>query len=141
MHGLVEAFALISGFAVSAWGGGHELPRSSIILCRSELPSLRSLLYLWGRFEADDPLRGVVHFSIQLSSTPISLQLIFFPSALTEMVFRDVDRQLLWIPRSFKWRARDWSLGRSSPTTRTDAGTTASHPYHASPLRLRPFPL
>ena len=51
-------------------------------------------IFLGGRFEAgeaDDPLRGVVHTSIQVGSTAVSLQLIFPPPALTEVAFGHVE--------------------------------------------------
>lgn len=51
-------------------------------------------IFLGGRFEAgeaDDPLREVVHTSIQVDSTSVSLQLIFFPSAPTEVAFGRVE--------------------------------------------------
>ena len=91
---LLQAYALIGGFAVSAWG----VPRATqdidfaVAIGASDPQDLA--LFLGGRFEAGeacDPLRGTVHASIQVGSSPVLLQLVFFPSALTKIAFRNVE--------------------------------------------------
>ena len=50
--------------------------------------------FIGGRSQAgepDDPLRGVVAASIEVEHEPISLQLVCFPSFLTELVFKHVE--------------------------------------------------
>lgn len=50
--------------------------------------------FIGGRYQADepdDPLRGVVAPSIEVEHEPISLQMVCFPSLLTELVFRHVE--------------------------------------------------
>lgn len=95
LQGLVEAFALIGGFAVSAWG----VPRATqdidfaIAIGSTNPPSLAA--FLGGRFEPgepDDPLKGFLHSSIQIGSVSISLQLILFPSSLTKITFQHVEK-------------------------------------------------
>ncbi len=94
LQGLIEAFALIGGFAVSAWG----VPRATqdidfAIAIGSNNPQTLANFF-GGQFEAgepDDPLKGVLHASIQLGSVVIPIQLILFPSSLTEITFRNVE--------------------------------------------------
>jgi len=91
---LLQAYALIGGFAVSAWGVPRATHDIDFAIAIGAADPHALAIFLGGRFEAgdaDDPLRGVVHTSIQAGSTPVSLQLIFFPSALTEVAFRHVE--------------------------------------------------
>lgn len=93
-HRLLQTYALIGGFAVSAWGVPRATHDIDFAVAIGAADPQALAIFLGGRFEvgdADDPLRGVVHTSIQVgSSTSVSLQLIFFPSALTEVAFRHV---------------------------------------------------
>jgi hypothetical protein len=93
-RGLLSRYALIGGFAVSAWG----VPRATqdidfaIAIAQADPKALAS--FIGGRYQAgepDDPLRGVVVVSIEVEHEPISLQLVFFPSLLTELTFRHVE--------------------------------------------------
>ena len=93
-RGLLSRYALIGGFAVSAWG----VPRATqdidfaIAIAQADPKALAS--FIGGRYQAgepDDPLRGVVVVSIEVEHEPISLQLVFLPSLLTELAFRHVE--------------------------------------------------
>ena len=91
---LLHAYALIGGFAVSAWGVPRATHDIDFAVAIGAADPQALAIFLGGHFEAgeaDDPLRGVVHTSIQVGSTPVSLQLIFFPSRLTEVAFRHVE--------------------------------------------------
>lgn len=91
---LLQAYALIGGFAVSAWGVPRATHDIDFAIAIGTADPQALALFLGGRFEAgeaNDPLRGVVHTSIQVGSIPVSLQLIFFPFALTEVAFRHVE--------------------------------------------------
>ena len=91
---LLQAYALIGGFAVSAWGVPRATNDIDFVVAIGAADPQALAIFLGGRFEAgeaDDPLRGVVHTSIQVGSTPVSIQLIFFPSAITEIAFRRVE--------------------------------------------------
>ena len=93
-HGLVQAYALIGGFAVSAWGVPRATQDIDFAVAIGSANPHELATFLGGRFEEgerDDPLRGVVHASLQVGSVPVSLQLIFFPSSLTEITFRHVE--------------------------------------------------
>ena len=93
-HGLIEAFALIGGFAVSVWGF-HGLLKTSILRIAIGSANPYALAtFLGSRFEPgepDDPLKGVLHSSIQVGSDSVPLQLILFPSSLTEITFRHLE--------------------------------------------------
>jgi hypothetical protein len=93
-RGLLSGYALIGGFAVSAWG----VPRATqdidfaIAIDRADQQALAT--FIGGRYQAgepDDPLRGVVAVSIEVEHEPVPLQLVCFPSLLTELVFRHVE--------------------------------------------------
>jgi hypothetical protein len=91
---LLQAYALIGGFAVSAWGVPRATNDIDFAVAIGAADPQALAIFLGGRFEAgevDDPLRGVVHTSIQFGSTAVSLQLIFFPPALTEVAFGHVE--------------------------------------------------
>ncbi len=92
-RGLLSGYALIGGFAVSAWG----LPRATqdidfaIAIDQADPQALAT--FIGGRYQAgepDDPLRGVIAVSIEVEREPISLQLVCFPSFLTELVCTNV---------------------------------------------------
>ena len=108
-QGLIEAFALIGGFAVSAWG----IPRATqdidfAIAIGSANPHTLAT-FLGGRFEPgepDDPLKGVLHTSIQVGSDSVPLQLIQFPSSLAEITFRRLETL------SVMDRLSQWCLGK-----------------------------
>lgn len=90
---LLHAYALIGGFAVSAWGVPRATHDIDFAVAIGTADPHVLAAFLEGHFEsgdAEDPLRGVLHTVIEIGSTPVSLQLIFFPSALTEITFRHV---------------------------------------------------
>jgi hypothetical protein len=92
-RGLLQAYALIGGFAVSAWGVPRATQDIDFAVAIGSANPQALATFLGGRFEAgepDDPLRGVAHASIQVGAAPVALQLIFFPSSLTKITFRHV---------------------------------------------------
>ena len=93
-HGLLEAFALIGGFAVSAWGVPRATQDIDFGIAIGSANPQALATFLGGRFEPgepDDPLKGVLHTSIQVGSVSVPLRLILFPSSLTEIAFRRVE--------------------------------------------------
>jgi len=93
-RGLLSGYALIGGFAVSAWG----VPRATqdfdfaIAIDQSDPQALAT--FVGGRYQAgepDDPLRGVVTVSIEVEREPFSLQLVSLPPALTELAFGHIE--------------------------------------------------
>jgi hypothetical protein len=93
-YGLIEAFALIGGFAVSAWGVPRATQDIDFAIAIGSANPHALAAFLGSRFEPgepDDPLKGVLHSSIQVGSDSVPLQLILFPSSLTEITFRRVE--------------------------------------------------
>ncbi len=93
-RGLLQAYALIGGFAVSAWGVPRATQDIDFAVAIGSADPQALATFLDGRYEAgdtDDPLRGVVHTSIQVGLGSVSVQLIFFTAALTDMTFRHVE--------------------------------------------------
>ena len=123
---LLHGYALIGGFAVSAW----EVPRATqdidfaIAIGAADPQALA--IFLGGHFEAgdaDDPLRGVVHTSIQVGSTSVPLQLIFFPSAYTEVAFQHIESLSIMeqVVPVVSWQALVLKLYAGGPQDKLDA--------------------
>jgi len=93
-QGLLSRYALIGGFAVSAWGVPRATQDIDFAIAIDQADPQALATFIGGRYQAgepDDPLRGVVTISIEVEHEPISLQLVCFPSLLTELVFRHVE--------------------------------------------------
>lgn len=90
---MVQAYALIGGFAVSAWGVPRATHDIDFVVAVGSSDPKALATFLGGRYEAggpDDPLRGVIHASIEVESEAVALQLIIFSSPLTEVIFRHI---------------------------------------------------
>ena len=93
-RGLLSGYALIGGFAVSAWGVPRATQDIDFAIAIAQADPQALATFIGGRYQAgepDDPLRGVVVVSIEVEREPISLQLVCFPSLLTELAFRHVE--------------------------------------------------
>ncbi|MCA9471967.1 MAG: hypothetical protein MRJ96_13415 [Nitrospirales bacterium] len=92
-QGLVEQYALIGGFAVSAWG----IPRAThdvdfAVALGTASPTALSL-YLNAEFhigDSDDPLRGVYHLGYATKGLTIPIQLILLPTEWTRIIVANV---------------------------------------------------
>ena len=89
-QGLIEAFALIGGFAVSAWGVPRATQDINFAIAIGPANPHALGTFLGGRFESGEP-EGVLHTSIRVGSVSVPLQLILFPSSLTEITFRRIE--------------------------------------------------
>lgn len=92
--GLIEAYALIGGMAVSAWG----IPRATrdldfaVALGTADPRAVADALK--GTFEpggADDPLRGVFHVAIPTGDPAVPVQLVVFPPPWPPVLFEHVE--------------------------------------------------
>ena len=90
---LLEQYALIGGFAVSAWG----VPRAThdvdiaLGLGASDPAALSRFLQAEFRLgEPDDPLRGVFRMSVSIGDQSIPVQLILLPPLWDAIVFQDL---------------------------------------------------
>jgi hypothetical protein len=93
-RGLLSRYALIGGFAVSAWGVPRATHDFDFAIAIDQADPQALATFIGGRYqvgEPDDPLRGVVTVSVEVEHEPISLQLVCFPPLLTELVFRHVE--------------------------------------------------
>ena len=79
---------------LSQLGAYRERLKTSILPLRSTRLTHRRLQHIGGRYQAgepDDPLRGVVTVSIEVEHELISLQLVCFPSLLTELALKHIE--------------------------------------------------
>lgn len=93
-RGLLSRYALIGGFAVSTWGVPRATQDFDFAIAIDQADPQALATFIGGRYQAgesDDPLRGVVTVSIEVEHEPISLQLVCFPSPLTELTFRHIE--------------------------------------------------
>lgn len=93
-RGLLSGYALIGGFAVSAWGVPRATQDFDFAIAIGHADPQALATFIDGRYQAgepDDPLRGVVIASIEIGHEPVSLQLVCLPSPLTELVFRHIE--------------------------------------------------
>ncbi len=93
-NGLLKQYALVGGFAVSAWGA----PRATrdidfAIVLGTTTPNTLSG-HLGGTYESagpDDPLRGVFSVNISHEGEDIPVQPILLPPRFNSVVFSDVN--------------------------------------------------
>ena len=94
-RGLVQGYALIGGFAVSAWGMPRATQDVDFAVAIGNTDPQALAAFLGGRYETggpDDPLQGFMHASIDVDSIAVPLQLVFFAPRFTEVIFRHVER-------------------------------------------------
>jgi hypothetical protein len=93
-RGLLSGYALIGGFAVSAWGVPRATQDFDFAIAIGQADPKALATFIGGHYQAgasDDPLRGVVTVSIEVGHESISLQLVCLPSPLTELAFRHIE--------------------------------------------------
>ena len=93
-RGYLHDFALIGGFAVSAWGvprATHDLDFAVAIGPADPQTAARFLGGQYDPGDRDDPLQGVIHISIGPDHASVPLQLVMFPPTLADMIFRHVE--------------------------------------------------
>lgn len=77
-RGLLSGYALIGGFAVSAWGAPRATQDFDFAIAIGQADPQALATFIGGRYQAgepDDPLRGVVTVSIKVGHEPVALQL------------------------------------------------------------------
>jgi hypothetical protein len=102
----------------------------------------RSLGGQYDAGEPDDPLRGVIHLTIGPPDEGVPLQLVLFPQALTELVFRDVELLSIMdrVVPTVSWQALVMlKLYAGGPQDRLDAEQIllARQPHEHEWVRLR----
>jgi len=91
--GLLQQYALIGGFAVSAWGvprATHDLDFALALGSAQPSALANHLKAEFHGADSDDPLRGVFRCDVMIEGQAIPTQLILLPPAWTDMVFQGV---------------------------------------------------
>lgn len=91
---LVEQYALIGGFAVSAWGVPRATHDVDFALALGSSDTATLGRHLRAEFEPggpDDPLRGVYRTSVTVDDFSIPIQLVLLPPVWNAIIFQDVE--------------------------------------------------
>jgi len=92
--GLLRGYALIDGFAVSAWGVPRATQDFDFAIAIGQADAQALATFLGAQYNTggpDDPLQGVIHVPVEVEGQSIPLQLVIFPSVFTELAFRHVE--------------------------------------------------
>lgn len=92
---LLSSYALIGGFAVSAWGVARATQDIdlAVALGTSEPQALAN--HLGATYEPggiDDPLQGIFRLSLTCEGQEMPVQLIVLPSKLAALAFENIER-------------------------------------------------
>jgi Domain of unknown function (DUF1814). len=93
-RGLLHHFALIGGFAVAAWGVPRATHDFDFAIALGASDPRAAAEFLGGEYEAgdaEDPLQGVIHLSLGPAPASVPVQLVIFPPAFADLVFRHVE--------------------------------------------------
>jgi Nucleotidyl transferase AbiEii toxin, Type IV TA system len=93
-RGLVDQYALIGGFAVSAWGIPRATHDIDFVLALGSAEAASLAAHLHAEFhagESDDPLRGVFRMSVTVDHLSVPVQLVLLPPAWNTVVFAHVE--------------------------------------------------
>jgi len=88
-RGLLKEYALIGGFAVSAWGisrATHDIDFALALGSADPVALSRHLRAEYRRGEPHDPLQGVYRIRVAVKDHEIPVQLIVFPPAWTPII-------------------------------------------------------
>lgn len=92
---LLSSYALIGGFAVSAWGVARATQDIDLAVALGTSEPQALAVYLGATYEPggiDDPLRGVFRLSLSCKGQEIPVQLIVLPSKLAALAFTNIER-------------------------------------------------
>ena len=107
---LVKQYALIGGFAVSAWGVPRATHDVDFAVALGTANASAVAQFLEAEFrpgEPNDPLRGVFTLHIAAGDRSIPVQLILLPPAWNAIIFRNVESLSLFdiALRVVSWQA------------------------------------
>jgi hypothetical protein len=91
---LLRSYALIGGFAVSAWGVARATQDIDLAVALGPSEPQALAAYLEAAYEPgdiDDPLRGVFRLTLACKGQSVPVQLIVLPSKWVDIVFRGVE--------------------------------------------------
>ena len=92
--GVLQAYALIGGFAVSAWGVSRATQDIDLAVALGTAHPQALASYLSAAYEsgdADDPLEGVFHFAIESVGQEVPVQLIVLRPKWAQVAFAGVE--------------------------------------------------
>ena len=92
--GLLQAYALIGGFAVSAWGVSRATQDVDLAVALGSAQPQALASYLNAMYEAgdaDDPLQGVFHLTIRCEGQGVPVQLIVLRPNWANMAFAAIE--------------------------------------------------
>lgn len=92
-NGLLQAYALIGGFAVSAWGVSRATQDIDLAVALGTSAPQALSTHLGAAYEAgdaDDPLQGAFHLTIETNGQEVPIQLILLRSKWTDVAFKGV---------------------------------------------------
>ncbi|HEY6923598.1 MAG TPA: hypothetical protein VI653_09025 [Steroidobacteraceae bacterium] len=91
---LVDQYALIGGFAVSAWSIPRATHDIDFVLALGSVEATSLAAHLHAEFypgASDDPLRGVFRMSVTVDDFSVPVQLVLLPPAWHPVVFAQVE--------------------------------------------------
>jgi hypothetical protein len=91
---LLHSYALIGGFAVSAWGGARATQDIDLAVALGTSAPQALATHLGAAYESgrlDDPLQGVFRLSLKCEGQEVPVQLIVLPSTLTAIAFKQIE--------------------------------------------------
>jgi hypothetical protein len=90
-NGLLQAYALIGGFAVSAWGVSRATQDIDLAVALGTSEPQALAAHLGATYEAgdaDDPLQGAFHLTIENNGQEVPVQLIVLRSKWANVAFK-----------------------------------------------------
>lgn len=93
-NGLLEVYALIGGFAVSAWGVSRATEDIDLAVALGTSQPHVLAAHLSATYEAgdaDDPLQGVFHLAIENNGQEVRVQLIVLRPEWAKVVFKGIE--------------------------------------------------
>lgn len=91
---LLDHYALIGAFAVSAWGvprATHDLDFALALGAAAPEPLARHLSAEFQPGESEDPLRGVFRTSVTVDDLSVPVQMVLLPPAWNAIIFQAVE--------------------------------------------------
>lgn len=91
---LIHSYALIGGFAVSAWGIARATQDIDLAVALGTSAPQALATYLGAEYESggiDDPLQGVFSLSLKSEGQDVPVQLIVLPSKLAAVAFNQIE--------------------------------------------------
>ncbi|OGW88055.1 MAG: hypothetical protein A3K11_07005 [Nitrospirae bacterium RIFCSPLOWO2_12_FULL_63_8] len=92
---LVQSYALVGGFAVSAWGVARATQDIDLAVALGTADPARLAAHLKAGFQPgdpDDPLRGVFRLKLSVGKRTVPVQLILLQSRWADLVFGQIKK-------------------------------------------------